>query len=276
MATVKLTAAAVERAKPPKTGRRELWDSVLPGLHVRITENGTKTYNLMTRLRGKQFRMALGRHGAIDLTNARRKAREALELVELGKDPRVEKRRLREAPSDTVEGVVQDFIERYVSRNNRPRSAEESKRALKQRVVPEWKGRSIRDITRRDIIDLLEKIAEDAPATANRTRAVISKLFTWCLDRGILDTSPAVRLPAPAPIVERERVLSDDEIKMLWPAFDTQGEPFGKMFKILLLTGQRRGEVATMQWVHVDLDTALWTIPREYVKADRTHEVPLL
>lgn len=275
MSSMNLTAISVERAKPPKTGRRELWDSVVPGFHVRITERGTKTYAVMTRLHGKQFRMALGKHGVISLAEAREKAREILIQAETGKDPRKNKRSGRKAPSELVEDVVEDFIERHVRRHTRPRSAVESERVLRNRAAVKWKGRSIKGISRRDIIDLLDEMAEKTPGAANRARSVVSKFFNWCLDRGILDTSPAIRLPSPGPTVERDRVLSDDEVKILWLAFDGMAEPLRSFFKVLLLTGQRRGEVATMQWTHVDLDTALWTIPRELVKADRVQEVPL-
>ena len=265
----------IERATAPKTGRRELWDSVVPGLHVRITERGTKTYAVMARLRGKQFRLALGRHGVIGLAEARQKARDILSDLETGKDPRDQKRLLREAPSELVEDVVEDFIERHVRRHTRPRSAAESERVLKNRAAVKWRGQSIRDISRRDIIDLLDEMAETAPGAATRARAVLSKFFNWCLDRGILDTSPAIRLPRPAPVVERDRVLGDEEARILWSAFDAMAEPLGPFYKILLLTGQRRGEVATMQWDHIDIGQAVWTIPRELVKADRVHEVPL-
>lgn len=271
----RLTQAGIERMKAPKKGRIQKRDSIVPGLCIRISETGLKSYSLITRLHKKQLRVPIGQHGVIKLTEARDKARAALALVEKGINPNDELRRAKEAPTDTVEDVAEDYIKRYVEVHNRPRSAVETNRALRQRIAPAWKGRSIRDITRRDIIDLLEDIATEAPATANRTKATISGLFNWCLDRGILDTSPAVRLKAPAPIVERERVLSDDEIKRLWPAFEKQGEPFGAYFKVLLLTGQRRSEAATMQWDHVDLDDGLWSIPAELTKANRSHECPL-
>lgn len=275
MPNVKLTKIGVERLRPPKTGRLEYWDTIVPGFHLRVTSSGVKTYALMARVRGSQFRMTLGRHGAIDLDEARTKARKALEKVEQGEDPRDDKRRARAAPSDLVDDVIEDFITRYVERENRPRSAEETKRALRQRIRPAWTGRSIRDITRREIIDLLDDIAAASPANANRTRATIGKLFSWSMDRGIVDASPAARLPAPAPVVERERVLTDRELSILIEAFGRYGEPFGPFMLMLALTGQRRSEVATMQWAHVDLDAALWTIPPELTKANRTHEVPL-
>ena len=130
MPTVNLTATGIDRAKPPKSDRRELWDTVVPGLHVRITERGTKTYAVMTRLYGKQFRMALGRHGVISLAEARQKARNVLSLAQDGTDPRQSSSYSRRADSDIVEDVVEDFIERHVLPYTRPRSAVESERVI--------------------------------------------------------------------------------------------------------------------------------------------------
>lgn len=229
----------------------------------------------MGRFRRKQFRMALGRHGVIGLVEARQRARRALELIEQGKDPREEKRRARHAPSEAIEDVVEDFIARHIKRYNRPRTAAENIRALRKRVVPVLRGRGVNDISRRDIIEIIEEIGEKSSANANRTRGAISQFFMWCLDRGIIDASPATNLPTPAPIPKRERVLTNDEIQVVWLAFEKQEIPFAAFYKFLLLTGQRRGEVSTMQWDHIDFDEAIWTIPSELVKSNRTHEVPL-
>ena len=275
MAHVKLTKTGVAKRKSRSGNREEIPDALVPGLYLIAQPSGSKSWAVRYRWRGKSVKHTLGKYPALDLDDARQSARHALRSVEKGEDPRIEKRRAKEAPSDAVEDVVEDFIERYVEKHNRPRSAEETIRALRKRIVPAWEGRSITDITRREIIDLLEDIAEEAPATANRTKASISGLFNWCLDRGILDTSPAVRLRAPAPIVERQRVLSDEEIKAIWVASADLGEPFGPFIQMLLLTGQRRNEVAHMQWVHIDQEHALWSIPAAGTKANRGHEVPL-
>ncbi|MCZ6845271.1 MAG: integrase arm-type DNA-binding domain-containing protein, partial [Alphaproteobacteria bacterium] len=275
MAAVKLTETGVKNLKPTSDKREEIPDALLPGLYLIVQPSGVKSWAVRYRRAGKPSKYTLGKYPVLKLGDAREQARDVLNMAAKGDDPSAEKRRAKEAPSDAVEDVVEDYIKRYVEVNTKPRSAVETNRALRQRVVPEWRGRSIRDITRRDIIDLLEDIAAEAPATANRTKATISSLFNWCLDREILDTSPAVRLKAPAPIVERERVLSDDEIKALWPAFSKQGEPIDAYFKILLLTGQRRSEVATMKWEHLDLKNGLWTIPGALTKSGREHEVPL-
>lgn len=281
MTGVRLTKEGVKKRKPSRKNklgeliREEVPDAIVPGLYLIIQPSGAKSWAVRYRWRGESKKLTLGKYPNLGLDDARTDARDALEAVEKGRvDPAIEKARYKEAPSDAVKDIVEDYIKRYVEIKTRPRSAEETKRALRKRVVPAWRGRSIADITRRDIIDLIEGIAEETPATAVRTRAAISGLFTWCLNRGILDTSPAIRLPAPT-LPERDRVLSDQEIKTVWSAWDDLGEPFGPFMKLLLLTGQRRTEVATMRWEDVDLDKSLWTIPADRTKANRKHDVPL-
>ena len=110
----RLTQAGIERMKPPRKGRIQKRDSIVPGLCVRVSETGLKTYSLITRLRGKQVRLPIGKHGVIKLTDARDKAREAMALIDKGIDPRDEKRRHREAPSDAVEDIVEDFMQEAI------------------------------------------------------------------------------------------------------------------------------------------------------------------
>jgi integrase len=111
---------------------------------------------------------------------------------------------------------------------------------------------------------------------ANRTLAAIRKLFNWAMDeRGIIDATPIGRKMARGKEVARDRVLEDDELRAIWNASDNLGYPFGPMLKLLLLTGQRRSEVANMQWSELDLDEGVWTIPGERSKNERPHAVPL-
>jgi integrase len=110
---------------------------------------------------------------------------------------------------------------------------------------------------------------------ANRTHANLSRFFSWCLERDRLDISPVANVKAPGVEVARDRILSDDEIEAVWRAWDTMGWPFGAAFKLLLLTGQRRDEVARLEWENVDFEGRLWTLPRTATKSNRLHEVPL-
>jgi integrase len=139
--------------------------------------------------------------------------------------------------------------------------------------VPKLGTRRPDEITRTELVDLLDGIADrGAPIQANRTAAVISRLFSWMLDRGDVETSPAVRLPKPGTERARERVLSDDEIKKLWSVWDAMAWPFGWIFQLLLVTAQRRGQAAGMAWSELDLKRKVWTSP---TKAQHLHEIPL-
>ena len=138
---------------------------------------------------------------------------------------------------------------------------------------PAWRGRTIHEIRRRDIIELLDGIATDRPVLANRTLAVLSVFFRWCSARDVIESSPCVGVPRPAPEVARDRVLSESEIRDLWKACDTLGGTIGPFVKVLLLTGQRRSEVAGMQLSEIEGD--VWVLPAERVQNKRLHSVPL-
>ena len=277
MSIRKLTAATVDRIKPPPRGRVDYTDAAFPGFRLRVTERGTKSFALITRLRGKQIRVTLGRHPVLTLAKAREAARDALQAIELGVDPREAKRRAKAPATDMFAAVVQDFIKRHV-RKKRLRTQVEYERPIRDYLVPRWGELRVGDITRRDIIDLVDDIADEGkPIAARRCYAIIRKFFNWAVSRGMLDYSPAVIASEDLPGREtkRDRTLSDEEIKALWPACDKLGYPFGPMLKLLLVTGQRRNEVATMRWLDADLEMGIWSLAGEVTKAGRAHIVPL-
>jgi integrase len=132
----------------------------------------------------------------------------------------------------------------------------------------------IRDISRRDVIDMVDRIVDGgSPVAANRTLTVAKTFFNWCVARDILTASPAQGVKPPTAEKSRDRVLDDTELKLVWEAAGQVGYPFGTMTRLLITTGQRRDEVAKMRWEEVDFGRRLWTLPRERVKADRPHEV---
>ena len=134
----------------------------------------------------------------------------------------------------------------------------------------------VHDITRRDVLDVLDRVVDGgAPIAANRTLSAMRKLFNWCVPRDIIAVSPCAGVKPPTPERSRDRVLSDDELRLVWRAADKIAWPFGLLVKLLALTGQRRDEVAKMRWDELDLEAGLWTLPRERVKTDQPHEVPL-
>lgn len=273
-----LTAQSVEKL-PPQASRQEIPDGLLPGLYLVIQPTGKKSWAVRYRTGGKPAKYTIGKYPATDLGKAREAAREALRLVASGGDPAVEKRGAAQAGranAERMSEVVDLFIQRHVKKNNRARSGEETERLLRKRVVPRWGERRVQDIGRRDIIALLDEIVDEGyPIAANRTLAAVRKLFNWALDRSIIDASPCVRIQAPSEEHSRDRVLSDRELSLVWRAADRQGWPFGRFIQFLLLTAQRRDEVARATRPEFSTDQRLWSLPGARTKNKLAHDVPL-
>jgi len=277
MPTSKLSTLKIEKAPPPSSGRSELWDSQTRGLGIRITPSGTKTWVMMYRLDGKQRRLTLGRYPDLSLADARAEAAKHLTTIAKGTDPvellEIQKRGRIEKRSNRLDHVSEEFIARYAKPKNR--SWKETQRILNREVIPHWGKRLVADITRRDVITLIDDIFDRAPFMANRTLSAIRRFFNWCVERDMLALNPAAGIKPPAVEKSRDRVLSDEEVKVFWTACDALGWPFGPAFKLMLVTGQRRYEVAGMRWDDLDTESALWTLSRVQTKSDRLHEVPL-
>ena len=139
-----------------------------------------------------------------------------------------------------------------------------------------WRGRRLGDITRADVHNLLDAVVDrGSPVAANRVLAALRRMCNWAVERGIIALSPCDKLRPPTAEQSRDRVLIDGELKRLWAATEAIGWPFRDLVRLLLLTGQRRDEVGRMRWSEVDLDAALWTIPKERAKNGQAHPVPL-
>ena len=193
-----------------------------------------------------------------------------------GRNPGQERKQARALDADSVEAVAAQFVERHCRKANRPRTAAETERLLRLHVLPRWRGRSVYEITRRDVLDVLDRVVDaGAPIAANRTLSAVRKMFNWCVARDIIATSPCAGVKPPTAERSRDRVLSDPELRAVWIAADKLGGPFGALVELLILTGARRDEVAGMSWSEIDLDGRLWVLPRERSKNDRPHEVPL-
>jgi integrase len=129
---------------------------------------------------------------------------------------------------------------------------------------------------REDVRQLVEDVAEaGAPIVANRVAALVSKLFAFALDRDLVTVSPAVRIPRPGQEHARDRVLTEEELRAVWQAFDALEPTMGAFYKLRLLTAQRGGEVASMRWQDVDIEAGWWTIPAGVSKNKLAHRVPL-
>jgi integrase len=236
----------------------------------------------MYRVGRKLVRETLGTAAVIpNVADARKRARESLQKAQAGVNPVEERRGFeraakleRERTPNSFGAVVDLYISRYAEKNTKTSTYKETKRVLGHDVRQVWEQKSIGEIFRRDVIELLDGIVDRGAAVqANRTLAVLRRLFNWCVEREIIATSPVAGLKMPTAETARDRALSDDEIRLFWAGCDKLGWPFGPMFKLLLLTAQRRDEVGGMEWSEVD--KRVWTIPRERAKNDRAHEVHL-
>ena len=183
------------------------------------------------------------------------------------------------ARSDTVANVAEEFIRRSLEGEGRDRAASyisAIRRMFDEHMLPRWRARDIRSITRRDVVALLDNIVDDGkPVLANRVLAAVRAMFNWAIRRGIVDASPATLVERPAEEKARERTLCAEEIAVLWPLFAGLGYPFGPFFQAALATGQRRDEVARMRWADIDATERTWTLSGAQTKARRAHVVPL-
>lgn len=266
-----LTAKAVESAKPAAT-RYQLHDALLPGLVLIVHPTGKKVWAVRFRLHGKAHKHTLGPYPVLPLAKARELGQGALQKVARGIDPATDADDGR-----LVKNVVADFLERHAKGL---RTYDETKRTFDHDVIPKWGERPIREITKQDVVKLIDGlIKRKVPRQANIVFAKVRKLFKWAVGQAILDTSPCADIsPKATERGPRARVLTDAEIKAFWIAAGGLGYPFGPAFRVLLVTGQRLGEVAGMRWSELHpLGTERydWLLPRERTKNQREHAVPL-
>jgi integrase len=275
----KFTAIGIKSLKPPKSGRLEVLDTIVPQLALRVTPNGTKSFAVRTRIKGtgKQVRATLGEFPSTSLEDARQAARDALNMAKRGINltnvRQQETADIREQSANTVGAVADLFIEKYAKRKNR--QWRETQRIFDRYVKPSWGKRPLADITKPDVVALLDSIEDGSGVyMANRTLAAVRKLFNWAMDeRGLIGATPIGRGMARAGEKARTRHLTNDEICAIWQAADQTPYPFGPHTKLMLLTGQRLGEVAGMRWDQIEDD--VWTLPASATKANREHTVPL-
>jgi integrase len=275
MATTKLTELAVKLMRPPASGRAEVFDTLLPSFGLRITAGGVKSWVVMTRVHGKLKRITLGRYSdKLGVGEARDQARKVIADAQAGKAPVSGRARRHAIDGDTVRDVLGQFIARD-QRGRGRRSWREVERTL-SRELAGWMDRPIATIGRADVLALLDDVVDrGSPIAANRLLAHLRRMLNWTVGRGILAASPAAGVEAPGEERTRDRVLTPAELAAVWHAAGDLGWPFGQIVRLLIVTAQRRDEVAHMAWPDLDLERRLWTLPRELTKADRVHEVPL-
>jgi Arm DNA-binding domain/Phage integrase central domain/Phage integrase family len=270
-----LTEPFIKALKPAPAGQRYARaDALVPGLKVRVTDKGSKSFILWRRYGGAAHPAArsLGAVGTMTLAEARDKARSWLALIKQGEDPRGD----ASAGDDTFGAVVEQFFKHHVAKQRQGAGVE---RLIRKELLPGWRNKPLAKIDRRDVIAIVDEInGREAKYQARAVLAQIKVFFGWAIERGHVQASPADRLKPSrliGPASARQRVLTDDELAAFWRAARRMQYPIGPLFRMLLLTGQRRSEVAEARWCEFDLDKKLWTIPPERFKTDVTHTVPL-
>ena len=281
------TLDTLKRADGP--GRRyDVWDTQLPNFGVRVNDKGRRVFVVAKRLATEKnpTRFTVGEYPAMTLAEARQKARQIIGDLEGGIRPRerqdAQAREQAKRRRDTFASVAEEFIKKHVAKL---RTKADVERSIRRDLISRWGERPITSITRRDLIDLLDEAVDAGhPYAAHHIFAYVHKIWEWAIARDVygVQSSPCDRLK-PADVIgkkePRQRVLTDEEIKMIWRATDdglgALGFPFGPLVRLLLITGQRLREVANASWSEIAFDKALWTIPAERMKGDAAHTVAL-
>jgi integrase len=253
------------------------WDESLPGFGLKVTPKGRKVFIVLYRAGGSGSRLrkyTIGPYGRVTLHNARLEAQKVLAARLEGRDPATEKREARRRITvDTVTEIVALYAKQHLCKR---RSGRELTRILQRELVERWGSRSVHEISKRDIIDLITAVVDrGAPVAANKALKVTRAFFSWCVGRAILERSPCDGIRAPTIEETRDRVLTDVELASVLLAARAMGAPYGAIVEMLALTGQRREEVAQMTWAEVDLVRRLWTLPGTRTKNGKPHVVQL-
>jgi integrase len=280
-------------------------DGEVRGLIITVLPSGRKQFTVRYRIRGTQRRHMLGEYPALSLAKARKFAREAQVSIDNGHDPAGERQVAKAKRVDTVGVLADEYLAKHARKFKR--TAAEDERILNVDVLPKWREMSVRELTRRDVRALVERVAARAPIMANRVLAVIRKMLNFAVDHDWIDANPAARVKKPSPERSRDRVLTAEEIRRVWRllsrlpvtserpapgrkrAIGPEGDPLcpisaamASLLKMRLMTAQRGGEVAHMRWADLSLpgkddkqQVGWWTIPGEHTKNGEAHRVPL-
>src|SRR5262245_27941005 len=266
-----LTDRAIKAVKPAPLGKRILlWDALVPGLALRVTDRGKRSFVLVTRYPGSMHPTprSLGPYGAITLEQARDKARGWLKLMASGVDPAIQ---MIERRQQTFQAIAGNYFARKAKDH---RSRKSSEATLVRLVYPALGARPIDTITRSDIVRLLDQIEdENGPVMANQVLGIVNRIMNWHATRSDTFRSPIVRGMKRQGERTRSRVLSDDELRAIWRALGEYRHPFGPMLRFILLTATRRNEAAYAKWS--EITGTEWTIPASRYKTKIDHVIPL-
>jgi integrase len=275
MPRVKLTKSAIDDLP---TAAKEIvyWDVACPGFGVKVTPTGRKVFVVLYRTAGAGSRLrkyTIGPYDRVTLHQARVSAQKVFAARLEGRDLAAEKRAARKRITlDRVDDLLEAYITQHVSQN---RSARGTSQMLR-RELASWKSRSIHEISKRDVIEVVAAVEQrGAVVAANKTLKAIKTFLRWCVGRAVLDHSCAEGIPLPTKEVPRDRVLTDDELARVIIAARQIGGPYGGIVEFLALTGQRREEVARCVWDEIDFQSKIWSLPNLRTKNGKPQIVHL-
>ena len=299
MAKAPITKRTVDAAQPA-AAEYVIWDDggkeTVKGFGLKVTPAGGKVYLFQYRLArpGKAEATAprkytIGKHGALTPDQARTRAKELAAMVEHGIDPRQRELDAHAAKDETerqaaeklrlegelaFEKVAERWLEEYET-DHRPTSVGQAKVSVRKYLTPKLVGKPMPHITKADLQAALDAIPSKQKASRQQVFAYTSILFRWALERGDISENPVPSMAKPKVPKARDRVLTDDELRTVWKATETLRSPLGAFYRLLMLTGQRREEVAGMTWAQIDRALATWIIPADKAKNGVAHIVPL-
>jgi integrase len=273
----KLEHKKLDALKPPEKVT-ELFDTIASGLGVRLSVAGSKTFFYRYRFHGKNKRYTIGEFPVISLAEARKRAGKLKAEVTVGIDPQAEKDLLKTTPEKEI--TFFELCKRFKKRHLptlKEKTKNEYERIIDKEITPILGSLPAKDVRRKELIDLIDSIAFDRnkKTLSNRVRAVLSSIFSFGIDKAIIETNPVLHIRRKKNETKRDRVYSPEEIKKLWNAFDKLHEPVKSLFKMLLMCGQRSGETRRMRWEDLDFENKYWVIPEKETKAKRKQIVPL-
>jgi integrase len=252
------------------------WDSGLPGFGVKVTPKGRKVFLVMYRLAGAGSRLrkyTIGPYGRVTLQMARAQAQKIFAARLDGRDPAEEKKQSRRRlVVDRVDDLVETFIREHVSKIGTCRRISN---LLRRDVVAYWGTRSIHEIKKRDVSDLLSQVSQRNAHASHRLLKTLKTFFRWCVGRAVIDFSPAEGILSNYREISRDHVLNDHELAAIISAARPMPGPYGGIFELLALTGQRREEVAQLKWNELDEKARTWSIPASRTKNKKAHIVHL-
>lgn len=274
---MKFTDAKIRGLKP-RDRRYELYEENGKGFGVRMSTNGLCTFVFRYRYLGKPRRMTLGPYPHLSLKEARQKCDLARAQLVKNIDPAAEaiSHKKAEYEANTVAELVAEYIEKHAKKKKI--TWQEDQRILNKEVIPLLGRYKAKDVKRRHILDLIDGIVDrGAPVSANRTLEIIRRMFNFAMEREVVEITPCYMIKKPSVENKRHRYLEEAEVKSFWEHIDhiDSTRSIQLALKLLLITGQRRGEITNIEKNEIDLEKGWWTIPPEKTKNHHLHRVPL-